>query len=501
MAASLNAAENQPINIVVFLVDDMGLMDTSVPFLVDAQGNPERHPLNDFYRTPNMERLAGQGIRFSDFYAMSVCSPTRVSIMTGQTSARHHTTQWIKPESNNAGPFGASDWQWEGITPTHQTLPHLLQQKGYVTIHCGKGHFGPTGSFGSDPSHFGFDVNIAGCEHGQPGSYFGTENFGHGKKGRDQRAVPGLDEYHGEEIFLTEALTREINKSISQAVADDKPFFAYMAHYAVHAPFQADPRFIDNYRETDKKPLAAFATMIEGMDKSLGDILDHLDELGVAENTLVFFLGDNGTDAPIGPTHEIACAAPLRGKKGTHYEGGMRVPFIASWAKVNDDHKLQRRIPIRQGAVSQQVGTVYDLFPTVLHLTGTKSPDVPLDGMDLTRKLCMPELREPLEPRKFLMHFPHAHRSSYFTVYRNGDWKLIYHYRRSDKDERPRYELFNLAEDFDESHNLAVERPQKLREIFNAMAAALEDADAQYPLANDKQTRLKPVLSVVTEDP
>ncbi len=291
------AADEKPPNILVFLVDDMGLMDTSAPMLTDSQGKPERHPLNDFYRTPNMERLAAQGLRFSNFYAMSVCSPTRVSLMTGQTSARHHTTNWINSENNNMGPFGAPDWQWEGITAKQTTLASLLQRQGYRTIHCGKAHFGPIGAFGEFPDHFGFDVNIAGCSYGQPGSYYGKNNFGHGMKGRERRAVPGLDKYHGQEIYLTEALTLEMNAAIEDAVKAGKPFFAYMAHYAVHAPFDADPRFVGNYPDR-KKNVAAFASMIEGMDKSLGDMLDHLNQLGVAENTLVFFLGDNGTDAP-----------------------------------------------------------------------------------------------------------------------------------------------------------------------------------------------------------
>ena len=149
-------------------------------------------------------------------------------------------------------------------------------------------------------------------------------------------AVPHLEKYHGTDTFLTEALTLETKPRLTQAVKDGKPFYLYMAHYAVHAPFHSDPRFAAHYKNSGKSaPAQAFATLIEGMDKSLGDILDHLDELGVAENTLVFFLGDNGSDAPLGHQHAVACAAPLRGKKGAHYEGGMRVPFIAAWAKPN----------------------------------------------------------------------------------------------------------------------------------------------------------------------
>ena len=129
-------------------------------------------------------------------------------------------------------------------------------------------------------------------------------------------------------------------------------FYLYMAHYAVHAPFNSDPRFADHYVDSGKPaPARAFATLIEGMDKSLGDILDHLDALGIADNTLIFFLGDNGSDAPLGHQHEVACAAPLRGKKGAHYEGGMRVPFIAAWAKADKDNPAQKRLPIAVGAI------------------------------------------------------------------------------------------------------------------------------------------------------
>lgn len=485
-----SVATDKP-NIVIFLVDDMGVMDTSVPFLTDADGNPERHPLNDFYRTPSMERLAKQGIRFSDFYAMSVCSPTRVSIMTGQTSARHFTTQFIKPESNNAGPFGAQDWQWEGITADHVTLPAEMKQAGYRTIFAGKAHFGPNDSFGEKPDNFGFDINIAGCAYGQPGSYYGRENFGHGKKGREKRAVPGLEKYHGKDIHLTEALTLEMNAAIEESVNEKKPFFAYLSHYAVHTPFQPDSRFIGNYPDVQKKSLAAFATLIEGMDKSLGDLLDHLEKLGVAENTLVFFLGDNGTDAPVGGAHEVACAAPLRGKKATHYEGGMRVPFIAAWAKPDPENVFQQRMTIAQDTITGQVGAVYDLFPTVLEAAGATIPEGEFDGENLLPFLA--ESASTME-RDFLMHFPHNHRSAYFTAYRKGDWKLIYHYRNTPKSNWKPVELFNLVKDPYESDNLAETEPVQLDKMIAAMKAKLSDCEAQFPLADDKKTLLKPAI-------
>ncbi len=143
----LNKEANPP-NIIVFLVDDMGPMDTSVPFLMDTSGYLVKYPLNNFYQTPNMQKLAEQGIRFINFYAHSVCSPTRTSLLTGQNSARHRVTNWINSESNNRSEFGPSNWNWKGLTKESVTLPRMLQQKGYRTIHVGKAHFGPFNSEG-----------------------------------------------------------------------------------------------------------------------------------------------------------------------------------------------------------------------------------------------------------------------------------------------------------------------------------------------------------------
>jgi len=236
------AVQAQKPNVVVFLVDDMGVMDTSVPFLTDDAGKPKRYPLNDFFRTPNMERLTARGIRFNNFCAMSVCSPTRIAILTGQNAARHRTTNWINPDKDNAGPQGPPQWNWQGLKKGNVTLPRLLQAAGYRTIHVGKGHFGAREFEGADFSNLGFDVNVAGHCFGAPGSYYGKDNYGHGTK-RAQAAVPHLEKYHGTETFLTEALTIEANARVSDAVKAGKPFFLYMSHYAVHSPFQSDPRF------------------------------------------------------------------------------------------------------------------------------------------------------------------------------------------------------------------------------------------------------------------
>ena len=474
---TINSNADQKPNILIFLVDDMGLMDTSVPFLTDNANKPEIHNLNKFYETPGMERLAKSGLRLSQFYANSVCSPSRASLMTGQSSARHRITQYIKPESNNAGPYGPKKWKWEGLNKSDVTLPHILQKNGYRTIHCGKGHFAPVGYNGENPQNLGFDINIAGCSYGQPGSYFGKENFGNGIKKKQKRAVPGLAKYHGKDIHLSEALTLEMNAAISDAVKEGKPFLAYMSHYAVHAPFQPDPRFIDKYKsKSDSKNAAAYATLIEGMDKSLNDIMNQLNKLNIADNTLIIFLGDNGSDSPLGPTHTVASSEPLRGKKGTHYEGGMRVPFIISWAKRNLDSPIQKKYNINQGVLSSHFACINDIFPTVLEITNSKVPDNhTIDGESLIPLVTGKNLDHK---QKFLMHFPHSHRSSYFTVYRSGDLKLIYHYL---EEEDKKYELFNLKKDPYESRNIAHENSKLLSKMVNEMNQELLTAKAQLP--------------------
>ena len=488
-------AESKPPNIVVFLVDDMGVMDTSVPFLTDAAGEPARYPLNDYYRTPGMERLAAQGIRLNNFYAMSVCSPTRISIMTGQNAARHRATNWINPRNNNRGPNGPPEWDWKGLAKGDVTLPALLNEAGYQTIHVGKGHFGPDGSEGAEPLNLGFRQNVAGASFGAPGSYYAKENFGGGTK-RAHHAVPHLEKYHGTDTFLTEALTIEAKQRLTETVEADRPFYLYMSHYAVHAPFHSDPRFAEHYADSGKaKNAQAFATLIEGMDKSLGDLLDHLESLGVAENTLVFFLGDNGSDAPLGHQHAVACAAPLRGKKGAHYEGGMRVPFIAAWARSDAANDNQKRLNIPAGAVLDQVASVCDLFPTILTLAGQASPDDHrFDGVNLLPLLAGE--RDNAREESFLMHYPHSpHRSNYFSTLRLENWKVIYHYFPSEQSGGSHYQLFDLNEDPFESNDLAPSRPDVLRRMVAELEKRLDQHDAVYPVTDgDQPAPLTPVV-------
>ena len=473
-------AQDRP-NIILFLVDDMGVMDTSVPFLTDSEGQVQTHPLNQWYHTPNMERLANQGIRFSTFYAQSVSSPSRTSIMTGQNAARHRTTNWINSESNNRTTYGPHEWNWKGLTSDMPVYPKLLQEAGYRTIHVGKAHFGCIGSEGEDPLNVGFDVNIGGNSIGQPGSYYGEWGYGY-IKGNKSRAVPGLEKYHGSDVFLTDALTLEAEAEIEKAVKEGKPFYLNISHYAVHQPFEADKRYLDRYKNSGKGHMAeAFATLVEGMDKSLGVLMDKLEELGVAENTLILFLGDNGGDAPLGGPADYGSSAPLRGKKGSEYEGGVRVPFIASWAKPDTNNKFQKKYPIANNAVQLQQGTVMDLYPTILSVAGVKAKkNYPLDGTDLKKLLQGKQDKKHRDD--FLMHFPHGeHRANYFTTYRKGDWKLIYYYN-PDTTGEPSWKLYNLKDDPYETTDLAENQPEKVASMIELMKERLTEEKALYPI-------------------
>lgn len=480
--------ESRP-NIIVIVVDDLGVMDSSVPFLSDATGQPQRFPLNEFYRTPNLERLSSQGMRFNQFQAMSVCSPTRLSLLTGQNAARHRTTTWINPTQNNRGEHGPPAWNWNGLRSESVSLPKLLRAADYRTIHVGKGHLGPVGSEGEDPTRVGFDVNIGGSAIGQPGSYYGLKQFGAG----GTHPVPHLDAYHNRDVFLTEALTREALTQIDRSIEADQPFFLSLCHYAVHSPFQADSRFSADYAQSGQpKQAQAFATLVAGVDDSLGSLLRHLEERGIAEQTLIFFLGDNGSDAPLGEAHVVACAAPLRGKKGTHYEGGMRAPLVAAWAKPNPNHVCQQRLPIQNDGIQTKLTTICDLFPTILDITGIEKPaNHAIDGQSLC-KLMTSDDQAP-GAAGFVMHFPHEHRSSYFTVFRTERWKVVYHYFPGPHSNGQRYELYDLNSDPYESLNLAEQEVATLRTMMQELTAQLQSFDALYP-QNELGEPLQPII-------
>ncbi|PQO41305.1 sulfatase [Blastopirellula marina] len=462
-ASLTNAADKRP-NIVFFLVDEMGWQDTSLPFHTEATA------LNGKYQTPNMEKLAEQGTKFTQAYACAICSPTRISWMTGQNAARHRVTCWtLRKDASPSGKhpkLSEPAWNLNGLSPAPgidktvqaTTLPMLLQDAGYHTIHVGKAHFGAAGTPGENPQNVGFDVNIAGHAAGGPGSYWGKKNFSaKWRNGSPIWDVPGLDKYHGQDIFLTEALTLEANQEIDKAVASEKPFFLYMAHYAVHAPWEKDDRYYEKYNEAGLPGIGqTLASMLEGMDKSLGDIQANLKRHGIEDNTIIIFMSDNG--APKNVPRNL----PLRGHKITPYEGGTRVPMIVKWPGVTQPNSTSSGYVI-----------IEDLFPTFLEMAGT-SDRPSSDGISIVPQLRDPQLSH--HDRPIYWHYPNTYDQPPYSSIRLGDWKLIYHHASQTS------ELFNLQDDLSEKHNLAQENTVKAKELAGKLGDYLRSVNAQMPI-------------------
>lgn len=466
-----NAEDLRP-NIVFFFIDDMGWQDTSVPF------HTETTELNRRYCTPNMEKLARDGMKFTQAYACALCSPTRVSLMTGLNAARHRVTNWTLRKNGSHehrhATLKAPQWNMNGLSPVSGvertvhavTLPMLLQQAGYRTIHVGKAHFGADDTPGEDPRNLGFHVNIAGHCAGGPGSYYAKNNFSAAfRKGDRIWDIPGLEKYHGQDIYLNEVLTIEANKAMDEAVAEKRPFYLYMSHYAIHAPYEADPRFLERYHKMGFKGMAAtYASMIESMDKSLGDILANLKRNGIENNTIVVFMTDNG--APSGAPRNL----PLRGHKLRPYEGGTRVPLIVRWPRV-----------VEAQSQCDQYVIVEDLFPTFLEMAGVADYEQiggAIDGVSFVPLLKGTEGFPANRP--IYWHYPNTYGQSPYSSIRQGDWKLIYHYGSR------KAELFNLRDDLGERHNLAEQQPATADELVRKLAAFLRESNAQMPI--DKTT-------------
>lgn len=478
-SCSNQSKESKPAapNIILFLVDDMGWQDTSVPFWT------KKTEFNQRYQTPNMERLAAEGMKFTQAYATAVCSPTRVSLMTGMNAARHRVTNWtlhpdvIKPRETDHPVFEFPVWNVNGISPdstrpnsVHATpLPAILKNNGYHTIHVGKAHFGAIGTVGADPINLGFKVNIAGHAPGAPKSYYGTENFGNLKKWENiPQAVPGLDEYHGQDIYLTEALTNEALEALDQTSG---PFFLYMSYYAVHGPIMANQKYLDKYLALGLDSIeASYATMIETMDQSVGRFLDYLDEKGLAEETVILFMSDNGGLSAVyrgGEPHTHNY--PLASGKGSIREGGIREPMLARWPGV-----------IPAGSTSDDYLIIEDFFPSILEIAGISGYQKvqEVDGQSF-----VPLLHEQVvnSDRPLFWHFPNKWGPTgpgvgAYSAVRQGDWKLVYFHADQS------YELYNLDQDISETSNLTEEFPDIRKKLAEILADHLISVDAQMPV-------------------
>ncbi len=473
-------AQRRP-NIIIFLVDDMGWMDTSVPF------GDSTMPLNRQFRTPNMERLAKEGMKFTDAYATPVCTPSRTSMLSGMNAAHHGVTNWTSPlkNQNTDEPdeqMNPASWNYNGMSPLPgiaktiyaTPFPQILKEAGYFTIHVGKAHWASRGTPGASPYNMGFVVNISGHAAGHPQSYLATDNYGNIPGKTQPQAVPGLEEYFGTDTFLTEALTLEAIKSLETPIKNKQPFFLNMAHYAVHTPIMGDTRFLQKYLEAGLDSIEArYATLIEGMDKSLGDIMDFLKKKGVEKNTIIIFLSDNGglSLAPPRGGEPYTQNLPLKAGKGSVYEGGIREPMLVKWPGV-----------VKPSSVTNQLVIIEDLFPTILQLAGiTKYKTVQsIDGRSFVPVLKNANFSDTA--RALVWHYPNkwvpqdGPGINYRSALRLGNWKLVYNMRTG------KNELYNLQYDIGESTDLSALYPVKTKQLAELLSHQLRKWNSSMPI-------------------
>lgn len=478
--AATDKANERP-NIILFLVDDMGWQDTSLPFWT------QRTPYNDTYETPNMERLARQGMMFTQAYACSVSSPSRCSLLTGSNAARHRVTNWTlerdKKTDRESPTVDLPSWNWNGLAQVEGTpntflctsFVELLRQNGYHTIHCGKAHFGAIDTPGENPVHMGFEVNIAGHAAGGLATYLSELNYGHSRDGKPYalNAIPGLERYWGTGTFATEALTQEALRALDKAKQYNQPFFLYMSHYAVHIPIDRDGRFFAKYvRKGLSDHEAAYASLVEGMDKSLGDLMDWLERNGEAERTIIIFMSDNGGLAtePQWRDGEIYTQnAPLDCGKGSLHEGGIREPMIVSWPGT-----------VEAGTRCDSYVMIEDFYPSILEMAGVRSyrTQNTVDGRSFVPLLR--QTGDPSKGRSLIWNMPNIWGDdgpgiNLNCAIRKDDWKLIYYY------DTGRRELFNIREDIGERHDLSGEQPDVARRLSRELGQRLRQMDAQRP--------------------
>ena len=444
LPSGLTAAERPAMNIVLFLVDDLGWMD------LGCQGST-------FYQTPNIDRLAQEGARFTDAYsACAVCSPTRAAILTGKYPARLLLTNWL-PSGRWNPKARLREGRFLRALPLEElTLAEALREAGYRTVSIGKWHLGSEPF--SLPEHHGFDVNVAGNAHGAPGNYFFPYDGDWKIPTTGRRAKWNVlpDGEPGE--YLTDRLTDEAVKFLREAYK--QPFFLYFPHYGVHTPLQAKEEMIARYEQVpadERQGDPIYAAMVESIDESVGRVMATLEELSLEEQTVVIFTSDNGG------FYKATSNAPLRANKGAYYEGGIRVPLIIKWPSVTTP-----------GRVIGEPVTSSDLYPTCLAAAGQPPrPHQHCDGLNLQPLL---EGKSSLGREAIFWHFPHynRHPSSFpSSVIRKGPWKLIETF------DPEGVELYNLENDLSETTNLAAEQPELVAELRQQLDAWRHDVGAQ----------------------
>jgi arylsulfatase A-like enzyme len=454
-----SGAEERP-SVVFILVDDLGYMDIGA-------NNPET-----FYETPNIDKLAGSGMRFTNGYAANpVCSPTRYSIMTGKYPSRVDATNFFA--GRRPGRFLPAPLN-DRMPLEETTIAEALKTNDYATFFAGKWHLGPDENFW--PTKQGFDVNKGGHRAGGPfkaGKYFVPY------------ANPRLEDGPPGE-HLTARLGEETVKFIQGN--KDRPFLAYLSFYSVHTPLMAPPDLVQKYQAkarrlglTDREAFgdeeqvwhnakqprrvrtlqahATYAAMVESMDRAVGRVLSTLDELGLAENTIVCLTSDNGglSTSEGSPTSNL----PLRGGKGWLYEGGIREAFLIRAPGVT-----------KAGSVCDVPVMSIDFYPTVMELTSTKT-NHDIDGVSLVSLLAG---GKTLDRRSLYWHYPHYSNQGGFPggAIRSEDWKLI------ERFEDGQVHLFNLAEDVGETDDLAAREPERVATMRDDLHAWYESVEAKF---------------------
>lgn len=445
--SALHAAD-KPMNVVLILADDLGWTD------LKCFGS-------ELYETPNLDKLAAQGMKFTQNYsACTVCSPTRSAIMTGKYPARTHITDWIPGRMPENPKLIVPEWTKE-LPLAETTIAEVFKHLGYATASIGKWHLGEQDFY---PEKQGFDVNIAGMNLGAPPSYFapyGLATLADGPKGE----------------YLTDRLGEEAAKWIRSKA--NVPFFAYLPHHAVHTPVQGKPEISAKYRAKLKPEMEQknpdYAAMVESMDAAVGRVLDTLEELKIADRTLVIFTSDNGGRIP------TTANRPLRVGKGSAYEGGVRVPLIVKWPGVT-----------KPGSACDVPVISMDLFATILDICGkadaaSKPPFAAtatgFSGRDGVSLVPLLKQTGTISRSELFWHYPHHQHYQQggtmpYAAIRSGDYKLIEFY--NDK----HVELYNIAKDIGEKNDLAAAEPETARRLRERLHAWQAEIGAQFATPN-----------------
>ncbi|MBI3865426.1 MAG: sulfatase-like hydrolase/transferase [Planctomycetia bacterium] len=440
-ASAARAADERPPNIILIVADDLGWAD------LNCYGSK-------YHRTPELDRLAREGMRFTQAYAACpVCSPTRAALMTGKYPARLHLTDWLPGRADQPAQRMLRPPFRQELPLEEVTLAERLRDAGYATAHIGKWHLGGAGF---EPQKQGFDINIAGNPAGSTRSYFAPFR-------RDGQFFPGLDEAPEGE-YLTDRLSAEAEKFIEHN--RDRPFFLYLPHFAVHTPLQAKPDIVDRYKEQPRPALPqnnpTYAAMLESLDEGVGRVMKKLDDTKIADRTVVIFTSDNGGLATIeGDKTPSTSNAPLREGKGYLYEGGIRVPLLVRWPGS-----------VRAASTCDVPVSSIDLVPTICEIVGRPPEKAQVDGVSV-----VPLLKQtgPLEPRPLFWHYPHYSNQGGRPggAIRDGNDKLIEFY------DTGRTELFDVQNDSGEGTNLIEKFPEKAAQLAARLRAWRQSVAAQ----------------------